>query len=92
MGLRRFILVCLLWLLAGAAVSQAQDVQNLRGRRIRTVKVVGEGLSEAEGLQYVEVHPGDRFSIGAVRRSVKLLYYLGLFGQVRVLAEPGDDE
>jgi outer membrane protein insertion porin family len=91
MVLRLCTLVGLLWLVAGAPAAQAQDVQALRGRRVLTVNVEGEGLSAAEGLQYVEVHPGDRFSINAVRRSVKLLYYLGLFGQVRALAVPRDE-
>ncbi|MBN2494816.1 MAG: BamA/TamA family outer membrane protein [Deltaproteobacteria bacterium] len=58
----------------------------LHGQTVLSVRLEGPGLTQQEGMGYIEVHPGDRFQIESVRRSVKLLYHLGLFGQVRVTA------
>ncbi len=85
---------CAALLAASAAAAPAESVDPLaghQGKRVVAVELRGHrqvGLTRAEGLSFVAVQPGDRFSLRAVRRSVKLLYHLGLFGQVRVTARP----
>jgi outer membrane protein insertion porin family len=66
--------------------TQADDVLQLHGQRITAVRFSPIQPNESELLRYVEIHPGDKLSIQGVRRSIKLLYHLGLFGQVRALA------
>jgi len=68
-------------------VVYAGSLDSLRGQRVVVIRFESTGLSPAEAFQYLEIHPGDKFSVGAIRRSVKLLYHLGLFGQVRVTAK-----
>lgn len=76
----------LLVLLGVVARAGERQLQSFRGLPVESIRFEGEGLTTPEGLNYVEIHVGDRFSPRAVRRSVKLLYYTGLFGQVRALA------
>jgi len=71
---------------AWAAPARAEEPAGFVGRPVVAVRVVGGELPEAEALGYVDVRPGERLSLAAVRRSVKRLYLLGLFGQVRVTA------
>jgi outer membrane protein insertion porin family len=75
-------------LLACAALARAGEPADFVGRPVAAVHVEGGDLPEAEALGYVDVHAGERLSLAAVRRSVKRLYLLGLFGQVRVTALP----
>jgi outer membrane protein assembly complex protein YaeT len=84
-------LACLLGLLLGAP-APAQEREALVGHRVEAIRFEGDGLDPAEALGYLEFGPGDRLSLGAVRRSVKLLYLLGLFGQVRVTARAAGAE
>ncbi len=69
---------------------RAAPLGDLLGRTVVSVELDGAqkaGLSKSEGLGYIVVMPGDRFSISSVRRSLKLLYHLGLFGQIKVTAK-----
>ncbi len=78
------------WLLAALGSggrAMADPLAGRQGKRVKAIELRGaeeSGLSDAEGRQYIDIRPGDRFSIQAVRRSVKLLYHLGLFGRVWV--------
>lgn len=84
-------LLLALWVAGPALAGRLPDrpgLERLRGSRVVDVRIEGAGLSETEARGYVEVRAGDRFSLRAVRKSVKLLYHLGLFGQVRVQAAP----
>jgi outer membrane protein insertion porin family len=65
---------------------QADDVSHLHGQRITAVRFSPTQPNQNELLRYVEIHAGDDFSIQGVRRSIKVLYHLGLFGQVRAVA------
>jgi len=75
-------------LLTSGSPARSESLATLKGRQVAQVKIEGKGLSPTEAMKYVDIRPGSRFSLRAVRRSVKLLYHLGLFGQVRVSAEP----
>ena len=86
--LARITFLAVMLLLATGSPARPDGLELLRGRQVAQVKVTGKGLSPAEALKYVDIRPGSRFSLRSVRRSVKLLYHLGLFGQVRVSAEP----
>lgn len=88
--LASLILICL----AGAAGAQTDPLAGHQGRTIVAVELRGAeqaGLDAGEGLRIIDIRPGDRFSIKAVRRSIKLLYHLGLFGQIRVTARSAGD-
>lgn len=80
--------LALVLLALSGSPARPENPATLRGRQVAQVKIRGQGLSPSEALKYVDIRPGSRFSLRAVRRSVKLLYHLGLFGQVRVSAEP----
>ncbi len=82
--------LCLGLLLAMPTAAFGQS-PTLRGLRIQAIHFQGEGLTASEGMTYVDLRPGDRFDRHAVRRSVRLLYHLGLFGQVRAIATRKDD-
>ena len=82
----RIIFLAVAVLLASAPPARPDSLEILRGRQVAQVKIAGKGLGPEEALKYVDIRPGSRFSLRAVRRSVKLLYHLGLFGQVRVSA------
>ena len=91
MAVTRCLLLGLVVLATGASPAAANPLQAYLGTQVQAIEVSGGeqvGLAGSEALKYVDIQPGDRFSIQAVRRSVKLLYHLGLFGQVRVLARP----
>jgi outer membrane protein assembly complex protein YaeT len=86
---RSAYLLCCVGLICLAGSVRAESPGALLGQRVVSVELQGverAGLSRNEALSYVEIRPGDRFSIQLVRRSVKLLYHLGVFGQVRVVA------
>ncbi|HUU02052.1 MAG TPA: POTRA domain-containing protein [Myxococcota bacterium] len=87
----RLVVGVFLMALSFTAQAGERQMDFLRGRRVKSIHFEGKGLTTPEGLNYVEVHVGDRFSPRAVRRSVKLLYYMGLFGQVRALARAEGD-
>ncbi len=74
-----------IWIAAEPATGQV-EIADLAGKPIYAVRIEGKELSEEEITRYIEVQPADRFDIRAVRKSIKMLYYLGLFGQVRVTA------
>ncbi len=77
--------------LASAGPARAGEPADFVGRPVAAVRVEGGELPEAEALGYLDVRPGERLSLAAVRRSLKLLYQLGLFGQVRATARPAAD-
>jgi len=82
----RSVIAGLVLLAVGWLPAKAGELDSLRGRRIKTIHFDSQGLDFSEALKFIDCRPGDRFSIRAIRRSVKLLYYTGLFGQVRVTA------
>jgi outer membrane protein assembly complex protein YaeT len=84
----RISILAVVVVLASGLSARPESLETLRGHRVARVKIEGQGLSPTEVMKYVDIRPGSRFSPRAVRRSVKLLYHLGLFGQVRVVAEP----
>jgi len=88
----RIIILAVMLFLAAGSTARPDGLELLRGRQVAQVKIEGgasgPGIDPEEALRYVDIRPGSRFSLRAVRRSVRLLYHLGLFGQVRVFAEP----
>ncbi len=68
--------------------TQAADASSLHGQRVTAVSFSPTQPNQTELFGYIEIHPGDSFSIQAVRRSITVLYQLGLFGQVRAVAHP----
>jgi outer membrane protein assembly complex protein YaeT len=80
------LFLCLpLWI----ASAQAISLDESRDPPIAGIELEGfdtVGLGRQEALEYIGLQPQQPFSAYAVRRVVKLLYQLGLFGQVRVLA------
>ncbi len=90
--MKAWLAICVIFLAwSFPARAGERQPESFRGRRVVSIHFEGEGLTTSEGLGYVEVRVGDRFSPRAIRRSVKLLYYLGLFGQVRALARAEGD-
>ena len=90
----RFWLAILLVIGLTAQVAAQEDpLAGRLGRPVVSVELRGArqaGMDAAEGLRIVDIRPGDRFSIQAVRRSIKRLYHLGLFGQIRVTSRVTD--
>jgi outer membrane protein assembly complex protein YaeT len=78
-----------LLVLLSAGSLKGQEIDDFRGQPIEAIHFVGSRLDPLDVQSYVDINEGDRFSLSAIRKSVKLLYHLGLFGQVRVMAEQG---
>ncbi|RME24004.1 MAG: outer membrane protein assembly factor [Deltaproteobacteria bacterium] len=84
------ILVLVSAAIQGETCAHAQPL--IPGQRV--VRVTFAGNVPEDLYPLVEVHAGEPLSPQAVRRSVKLLFHTGLFGQVQVLAKsaPGGIE
>ncbi len=75
--------------LAAARSAGAQVPQELEGRPISEIRFLGAASAQEDVRSIVELRPGDPLNLAEVRRTVKLLFHLGIFGQVRAFAEPG---
>jgi outer membrane protein insertion porin family len=74
--------------------SHESATASYRGRRIRTVEIELEGgVAPEECRELVDLSPGELYEPEAIRRSIKQLFALGVFSDVKVEAFPaGSDE
>ncbi len=82
----------------GATSSSAQEIpssttEKLRGLRVREVRLVFEGtLIPEASYELVELQAGEAYRPEAVRRSIKQLFALGAFSDIKVEAAPVGQE
>lgn len=82
----------------GATSSSAQEIassttEKLRDLRVRDVRLVFEGaLIPEASYELVELQAGEAYRPEAVRRSIKQLFALGAFSDIKVEAAPVGEE
>jgi len=65
--------------------SHESATASYRGRRIRTVEIELEGgVAPEECRELVDLSPGELYEPEAIRRSIKQLFALGVFSDVKV--------
>lgn len=71
---------------------RASATESYRGRVLHDVRLVSEGGSFPEASRaLVELQPGDSYRPEEVRRSIRQLFALGAFSDIKVEAEPVGD-
>ena len=79
------------WMLAAALVASGA-AERFTGTRVGRVDLVSEGGALPEAAEnLVEIGAGDAFDLSAVRRSIKQLFALGAFSDIKVEAEREGD-
>lgn len=79
------------WMLA-AAVAANGAAGRFAGRLVSRVELTAEAGTVPEAAEeLLEIGPGDPFQPSAVRRSIKQLFALGSFSDIKVEAEPEGD-